>query len=349
MALEGHFCDRPFRHLEVHLQGKIYLCCPAWLPHQVASIEDGQSLSQAFNSPSAQSIRESIHDGSFRFCRHQLCPKIQAGTLPLKKEVLDPDLRRIIEDRVVDGLEPTFLNFCFDESCNLSCPSCRVQKTLHTKGEEFEQRRDLQNRLVKEFFATSHDRALVINITGSGDPFGSKVFRELLFTLDGFRFPGLLINLQTNGVLFTPKAWERMKGLHQNINLVLISFDAATLETYATTRRGGDWNRLLENVRFVSNLKREKHVKELRLDFVVQRANYTEMPQFVELARSLAVDGVRFSRLNNWGTWNAARFLHEDVCRASHREHQALLSVLAHPGLKDPFVELGNLAPLLIR
>lgn len=257
---------------------------------------------------------------------------------------MDPRLRRIIEDRVVDGLEPNFINFCFDESCNLSCPSCRVQRALFVKGEEFEKRRNLQNLAVSELFAAPNDRAMVLNITGTGDPFGSKVFRELLFSLDGSQFPRLLINLQTNGVLFTPKAWEKMKGVRRNINSVLISFDAATPETYAVTRRGGDWERLLDNVRFISQLRRENQVKELRLDFVVQRANYREMPAFVALGKALAVDGVRFSRLVNWGTWNMARFLHEEVCRSSHREHEALLEVLRHSSLEDSFVELGNLS-----
>jgi hypothetical protein len=50
-----------------------------------------------------------------------------------------------------------------------------------------------------------------MNVTGSGDPFGSKIFRDLLFGIDGSKYPNVKINLQTNGVMFTPKYWKNMK------------------------------------------------------------------------------------------------------------------------------------------
>jgi len=56
-------------------------------------------------------------------------------------------------------------------------------------------------------------------VTGSGDPFGSKLFREFLFNTNGKDFPNVLFNLQTNGVMFTPKYWDKMKDTNYNLDI----------------------------------------------------------------------------------------------------------------------------------
>ena len=111
------------------------------------------------------------------------------------------------------------------------------------------------------------------------------------------------IALQTNGVLLTPRIWQRMKGVHRNISSIIISFDAATEETYGVTRRGGHWTTLLANSARMGELRTSGEVKKLRFDFVVQKANFREMKAFVQLTQSLGADCAYFSRLLDWGTW----------------------------------------------
>ena len=117
------------------------------------------------------------------------------------------------------------------------------------------------------------------------------------------------IALQTNGVLLTPRNWQRMKGVHDNISSIIISFDASTEETYDVTRRGGHWSTLLENSTRMGELRAKGEVKKLRFDFVVQKANFREMNAFVRLAQSLGSDRAYFSRLLDWGTWPKDRFM----------------------------------------
>ena len=92
---------------------------------------------------------------------------------------------------------------------------------------------------IRSYYA--NERHFILSITGSGDPFASRVYRDLLHSLDGRDFPNLEIALQTNGVLLTPRNWERMKRVHGNISSIIISFDAASEATYNVTRRGGHW------------------------------------------------------------------------------------------------------------
>lgn len=344
--LRGRFCANPFRQLDVYENGQLHQCCAAWLPTPVGNLKR-DSMAEAWNSDAAQRIRASVLEGSFRYCDHQVCPAIQAGTLPTVEQASrDPRLADIIEQgrtRIEDL--PEFINLCNDASCNLWCPSCREDRILHTEGPGFERRAHLQDRIVQSLFAEPTDRRFCISVTGSGDPFASKVFRNFLFDLDGRDFPNLEINLQTNGVLLTPRTWERLVRIRDKVTSLLVSFDAATPETYSITRRGGHWPTLLDNVRALGEFRRRGELNFLRMDFVVQQANYREMPAFVELAKELGADRVGFSLLMDWGTWAPAEFRVRCVWRTDHPEFEAFLEVLRDPGLADPMVDLGNVQP----
>ena len=117
------------------------------------------------------------------------------------------------------------------------------------------------------------DEICRFNITGSGDPFGSKMYREFLFDFDGTKHPNIKIDLQTNGVMFTPATWKRIHKVHDNLSLVMVSVDAATEPTYDIVRRDGNWGILLENIAFLSKKRKENKMDQLRLDYVVQWHN----------------------------------------------------------------------------
>lgn len=343
--LRGHFCYNPFSQLDVYEDGKAYSCCSAWLPQSLGSIKH-TPIMDVWNSPSSQAIRESILDGSFRYCDHKICPMIQGGTLPTLEEAKsDPAYREIIETgktRLDDP--PVFINLCNDASCNLYCPSCRTERIIYPKGgKEYEQRKHLQDLITEQLFSEPSNRHFRLNITGSGDPFASAVFREFLFNLDGQDFPNLNIHLQTNGVLLTPTNWRKMHKIHDNIAIVLISFDAATEATYKVTRPGGHWRTLLENTRNLGELRAKGNLRFLRLDFVVQQANYREMPAFVELGKSMNADQVAFSMVLDWGTWSPGEYRTKCIWKQDHPEFGRFLEVLKSPVFDDPIVSLGNL------
>jgi len=342
--LRGRFCPNPFKQLDVYEDGKAYLCCSNWLPTSIGNLNESD-IDAVWNSAEAQRIRASILDGSFRYCDHKVCPHIQNDSLPtLRQAAADEPFGPVIAagQTRLEQL-PTFINLCNDASCNLWCPSCRTQRINYTDGPELDQRRHLQDRVVQALFAEPTDRHFRVNVTGSGDPFASTVFREFLYGLEGDDFPNLKISLQTNGVLLTPRTWQRLAGIRDNISDILVSFDAATPETYAITRRGGHWPTLLANVRRLGALRASGELRFLRLDFVVQQANYREMPEFADLARELGADQAGFSMLLNWGTWTPAEFRVRCIWRPDHPEFSQFMHVLSDPRLGQPHVDLGNL------
>ena len=82
----------------------------------------------------------------------------------------------------------------YDPSCNLSCPSCRATKIYITEGPAYERKNIIQQKIINEIFGEPHTRYCKVNVTGSGDPFGSKIFRELLFSIDGSKYPNVHIS-----------------------------------------------------------------------------------------------------------------------------------------------------------
>lgn len=343
--LRGRFCSRPWDHLEITPDGQSWVCCPAWLKTPIGNCSN-TALLDVWNSPAAQDIRRAILDGSFSCCNHQECPIIQDDCLFHNDNPPTERIRRIIEQAAVvfDEL-PLAFNLCYDESCNLTCPSCRNARMSFTEGVEYEKRRAIHETVMAALFAHPHDRQFRVNITGSGDPFASKLFRTLLTQVKGCDFPGVVFDLQTNGLLFTPAYWRRIASLHRNLGNLAISLDAATPETYADTRRGGRWSLVIDNVRFLGELRQQGYFTNLRLDFVVQQRNFREMPAFASLAKSIpGVDQASFSLITDWGSYSKEEFPKHAVWKTTHPEFDALLDTLKDPRLADPIVFIGQLA-----
>jgi sulfatase maturation enzyme AslB (radical SAM superfamily) len=345
--LQGRFCPNPFNQIDLEEGGVAYTCCSGWLPTPMGNLKQN-SLMESWNGETMKRIRESIFDGSFRYCRHDRCPMIQNDSLPtLAQARNDPLFTRIIDEKAT-RLErpPTFINLVNDRSCNLHCPSCRRERINHTEGAVYEETALLQKRLLEPYLATPNDQHFTLSVTGSGDPFASRVYRELLYSLKGSDFPNMKIALQTNGVLLTPRNWERMKGVHDNISSIIISMDAATEETYKLTRRGGHWKTLMDNAARMGEIRSRGECRKLRFDFVVQKENFREMKDFVVLSKSLGADEAYFSRLLDWGTWPKDTFMEQCVWEEGHPLRDEFMEVMRNPVFDDPYVDMGNMSDL---
>lgn len=328
--LKESFCAVPFNHFETVPSRAIHMCCPGWLPRPIGTLgkSDWKSL---WRGVAAEEIRASILDGSFKYCSPTLCPVIRARKLE-KKADLTPERLEQYRTQL-----PTFAVLSHDQSCNLSCPSCRKERIVVDKTEQA-----AFDSLTEGTLMPVMDSAHEVKITGSGDPFGSIHFRQLLANYCRTHSGARKLLLHTNGVLFDEPAWNSLK-LEGHVKTVYISMDAAKEDTYKVVRRGGDFKRLLKNLEFLSALRQANKFDNFCLLFVVQKRNYREMASFIELGRRFKVDKVYFSRIHNWGTFSIDEFLDNDIARHDHPEHEDLVQTLKTLPVDDPIVELGNL------
>jgi pyruvate-formate lyase-activating enzyme len=330
--LRGRFCSHPFDNLELYPRGEVRFCCPAWLPAPIGNLER-QSAAAIWNSAAAQDIRRSILDGSYRYCSRMHCPKITARALPKLEALSNQEHRSFVASRrthLAGGPKRVVLNH--DRSCNLSCPSCRTRMFVAKKSEQ-ESMNTMADRVLMPLLA--HARR--VHITGSGDPFGSAHFRYVLRQIGRQRPAGLRLELQTNGLLLA-RSWEELK-IDGLVEALYISIDAARPKTYAQVRRGGSFERLLENLEFAAELRRAGQVRNVRLDFVVQALNFREMPEAVGLVERFGFDSLKFQMIRSWNTYTPEEFAWHNIGSPDHPQFAEFLDVLQDVRLRAGFVK----------
>lgn len=88
------------------------------------------------------------------------------------------------------------------------------------------------------------------------------------------------------------------------LNMLKVSIDAATAQTYETIRRQDCFDTIVEGIRQVRECRNERmsRLPELRFDVVLLKENYAEIPDIVRLARDLDVGVVFFRAVQTKGT-----------------------------------------------
>jgi len=342
VGLNQKICPKPFEYMDIIFQidGRIdcYPCAPPLVPKIVGDLNK-QSIDEIWYGEKYNQIRNSILDGSYSYCKKELCPDILNQNIPHKNSFKVAKYNKgPFSASSLFPFKPKVFNLNFDRTCNLSCPSCRTELITTLDNEEDQVIKNLVEKIMQQDLSQT-----TLVICSSGDPFFSKHYRKLLFEIEGTKHPGLNIQIMTNGLLFTRDAWSQMHKIHQNIHKVCISIDAATEMTYQVTRRGGDFNQLMKNLDFLSMLRSRDEITFLRLDFVVQDHNFKEMPEFIELGKKYKVDQVYFQRIINWGTFSEEEFKQRNIFDPNHLDHQLFLKIINTDIFNDKIVNLGNL------
>jgi MoaA/NifB/PqqE/SkfB family radical SAM enzyme len=327
---------------EIHADGAVFVCCPRYSDGKTIGNIFRSSPNEVWNSATAVAFREGVLDGSFKMCHPVQCPFIAGKSLPLKTSLHDSDLVGVVRNKITRTLRgPRHVKLAHDDSCNLSCPSCRDHLIVAKK----EKQREL-DRVLNEFILPFLADADTVELAGDGDPFASKHYRDIL-ALTAARYPKMQISLHTNAVLCDEQNWNELK-LEGRVRSVLVSIDASTKETYDYVRRNGNWERLNENLKMLAEKRRAGSVKWLTLAFVVQSRNYTEMADFVRLAKRYNADRVSFSLIYKWDrAMSDEAFLNEQIWLPEHPKFAEFRATLADPIFRDPTVSLGDVARFL--
>ena len=312
-------CTTPFNYTELHSKNKQFLCCSAWLPTNIYESDD---IKSNFNSELSNKIRNSILDGSYTYCDSKVCPHL--ASLEAGKQI---DSRfKLKKNYVAQQPSMSHVNFNFDESCNLQCPSCRIQ-VINYIGSD----RKKVDSIIEQIENKYSKELQSLYITASGDPFFSKSFRQFLINFEPKNFPIMRhIHLHTNAILWTENMWSKMKNVHNFIKIVEISIDAATKETYSVVRKGGDFDTLVNNLEFITGIDT---IKTFIFSFVVQKSNFREMEKFVKFIqsfRNLSNKNYRvyFNNLRHWKTWSDEEFAEQKVTNPNHRNYQEFKEIL---------------------
>jgi MoaA/NifB/PqqE/SkfB family radical SAM enzyme len=183
------------------------------------------------------------------------------------------------------------------EVCNLACIHCphpEFKKSEHY-GARY-QDVELNAKLVDEIAQHGRDHTQYIRYTGEGEPLiHPQIFDMLAYAK---RHSGVLVSLTTNGVLLNERRIDLL--LASRVDVVDISIDALTPETYSKIRVNGDLNVTRGNVERLLGVLRNGSVStKVVVSFVEQALNAAEVAGFESFWRDAGADYVVIRRLHS--------------------------------------------------
>ena len=315
-------CPRPFDTVLIDTQGSCYACeCQSWLPQSIGNLQI-KPLDEILKSGMAGHLQASIEDGTYRYCNNSQCAwLLDSNPPPWKTQSPERKIKH--------------LRLAIDDSCNLRCPSCRKGLIFHKEGSAYQLGIRLADRINEWLYDYPHP--LQVHIGSDGDPFASHVYRHFMEQTperDNIKY-----SILTNALMFK-EFHTRVPYVISNLEELGVSIDGASKETYEKLRLGGKWEKVLEGLECISKLK-QTHNFRFILHFVVQKENYHEMEDIIDLGRQYGADRVWLNRITDWQTYSD--FNWHDVVAPTHPQHGDFQDRFAKIKTTDNFVEYATL------
>jgi MoaA/NifB/PqqE/SkfB family radical SAM enzyme len=300
--------------------GKVFAlpCCLSWIKSTYGAI-GSVPLQELWNSEGAQRIRRLIAAGH----QHEICSthcsywmsgrygetalRIVDGS-PEFVENQRINLTEIQERKSVLRSQPMILKVLPTLRCNLRCSMC-FQCSYDTNSLQQDTWREIE-----ELLPYTHEIAFQ-----GGEATLDKDFRNFIDSAVLRRHRHINISLITNGTILDKKLFEELRQV--KLNYITVSLNAATRDTYARITGKDFFERVVGNLRKLSELShRHPHGNfTLYTSFVVMRSNFHELPQFLKIASDL---GTEVQLLNVTGDRNG-----EDIFVRTD-QHKALRNML---------------------
>jgi radical SAM protein with 4Fe4S-binding SPASM domain len=199
------------------------------------------------------------------------------------------------------------------DACNLNCTTCSRDVII-----------DKASVLPEEHWKTviGQMKPTNLNVSGIGEPFlHPEIFRIIRFA----KSQGAAVNCATN--------FTRIKGHHKElvesgIDQLKISIDATDPDTYRLIRGEHLWQHIIDNIHEL-NVWKDKlgsSKPSIRFNFALQRFNYEQVVDLVELAKKMRVDGIYYQFLSYVDMEDRKDMLTGDMSR------DRLLSLLKQAG-----------------
>ena len=311
-----YVCPKPFEDAALMHEGRLSVCVGA------ASVEGRNtpmfyaSFDQVWHSNIMKILRLSMINGTYSFCDEQKCElKRDCGKRTIDTNEVHYHFHRTKEEisfieqkdqlpkdyifcdsnyNIREKKYPDVLMFSYDRTCNLHCPSCRKERYTADRHEQ----------KILEIFTERLEKEVLpyvnrIKVAGDGEAFSSKIYKNIIFNKElSKQIPH--IGILSNGTLLTPSNFDKLAENYDSIK-IFISMDGCTKETAEKLRAGANFEKWKENMSYLGKKREEGAIDFLAFNFVVQRANYMEMPEYVEMCLGFHADEIKFSQIRN--TW----------------------------------------------
>lgn len=115
-------------------------------------------------------------------------------------------------------------------------------------------------------------------------------------------------------------------GLKNRLVSVTVSIHAASEKTYNKLVERGNYKAVVENVKYLSELKKQGLLSSLQLNFVVTGINYKEMKAFAQFAKKLSATAFFINYHRQIDSDEIEKKL--DISRKEHPKYNELVKIL---------------------
>lgn len=325
-------CIVPFEHLMFFQDGKVYSCCPSLVNKYTFGNIFEQSYEELWNGEKAKAFRQSILDGNYQFCDLKSC---------ITRNIKDDC--RFNSPQIYDSAEvktlPKMIHFNIDETCNAQCIMCR-DKSIHNAEWIKKYEENVDKTLIPLL-----KNAETVYLNGSGELFASNLCKNLVKKITTI-YPNIKFDIITNGILATEENLKET-GLTDKVQSIEISMHAAHKEVYEKIVRGGNFDKLMKNLKFISSMKKSGNLDFFWLNFVVSSYNYEEMIDFQKLANELGAT-TNFWEYRTWGVAEMdKRYDEVAIFEPTHPNYEKYLKIINDDIFKSPNCNINaKLRPL---
>ncbi len=199
---------------------------------------------------------------------------------------------------------PKRINIELTNRCNLACSTCMRHWWSELYGD---MELGLASSIIEE--AVSYPEPPVIFFGGFGEPLIYPKLEELIRRAS---MGGCRTEMITNGILLDREKGEKL--IEAGLNMLWVSIDGATPESFADIRLGDHLPRIISNLKRLRSSMREMRRENPELGFatVLMKKNIHELPRLLRIARSLKVRRIVTTNVDPHDEQTAGEMLYRD-------------------------------------
>ena len=171
---------------------------------------------------------------------------------------------------------PRFVEIEVSTFCNLRCKMCE-----HTYWKEKNQNMSFEQlkSIVKQF-----PKLKWIGLTGIGESFLNPDFAKMV---EYVKRKNLYLELYDNFYLINEKFSDLL--VKDGVDRMIVSLDAATVDTYKKIRVGSSFDRVIKNIKALRRLKQKyhSHYPEIVFHYIICKDNLSEVIPYISLVKKI--------------------------------------------------------------
>lgn len=173
--------------------------------------------------------------------------------------------------------------------CNLKCPLCPTGSSTAKRKEGF-----LALENFKKIINEIGGYIYYLGLTGYGEPFLNK---DILKMISYAKSRDILVMISTNAQLIDRSCAFGI--VNSGLDSISISMDGAGQASYEKYKKGGEFHKVVDAIRFIREAKEDRGSKypSITIQCVVMKQNEGELKEISGLARALKADKLVFKKV----------------------------------------------------